>query len=163
MTGFTSSGGVVQDQPASFLFLFRLGGENPPTPALFPHSAPRHSPFGFSLHGKIQFLIAHFLFLYVFSCDKKGNLKPQIIFPSFSPTWKYSGEIEQRVGLSLPSPERHFSADMKLYKHCTSKRDISPSRRKQWVGGTELQKYIRSGEITSSSLPTVPEALSLKG
>lgn len=46
-------GGVIQDQPANFLFLVKLGVENPPTHARFPHQAPRHSPSTVILHGKI--------------------------------------------------------------------------------------------------------------
>lgn len=109
---FHSSGGVIQDQPASFLFLFKLSleGKNPPTPALFPHSAPRHSPFGFSLHGKIHsFSLLTFSFFMFFSCDKKGNLNRQTVFPSFPPSWKYSGEIVKSWSVSAQPWKTFFS------------------------------------------------------
>lgn len=47
------SGGVIQDQPANFLFLVKPSVENPPTHAWFPHQAPRHGPSTVRLHGKI--------------------------------------------------------------------------------------------------------------
>lgn len=129
-TGFAGSGEVIQDQPANFLFRFRLGGENPPTPALFPHPAPRHSPSGFSIHGKIcrvshhspslsfcwffcLFVCLSFVRLFgwlVFVCflfflRQEGKLKKKkkIIFPSSPPTWNYSDEITKSCSVS-PQP-----------------------------------------------------------
>lgn len=77
------SGGATQDQPANFLFLFRLEGENPPTPVVFPHSAPRHSPSCVSLHGKICRVSHHsptLSFFLFFFPQQKGKLKNNISF-----------------------------------------------------------------------------------
>lgn len=83
---------------ANFLFLFGLGGRNPPTPALFPHPATRHNPSGFSLHEKICRLSdcsACLSFcLFFFPTRKEIKKKTPKIFPS-APTWNYSGEISK--------------------------------------------------------------------
>ena len=113
-TGFVGSAGVIQDQPAS-LFLFRLGGENPPTPALFPHPAPRHSLSGFSLHGKIC-RISHCslsLTFWVYG-KKKENFKKKKSHFLLLPQLEFIQMKQQRVSLSLSSPESQFSADIKL-------------------------------------------------
>lgn len=94
--GCAGLGVVIQDQPGNCVFLVKPGAENPPTQALFPHQAARHSPSRVGLHGKIcSFSSLAFL-------TRSKTFKKTFVFPSLQPEVIQMRQL--RAALYLPQP-----------------------------------------------------------
>lgn len=154
--GCAGLGVVIQDQPGNCVFLVKPGAENPPTQALFPHQAARHSPSGVGLHGNIcSFSSLAFL-------TRSKTLKKPLYF-LFSSLKLFRWDSWELLCVS-PNPKAGYQL-IPSSKNITLPKQFfffSPPR-KQWVTVTTLQKYKWNAEITTfSSLPTVSEVLKLK-
>lgn len=126
---------------ANFLFLFGLGGRNPPTPALFPHPATMYNPSGFSLHGKICGVpdrLASLSFcptpptpppLFFFQQERKFKKKKQPGSLSFSPNLElFRGDIKELLYLS-PVLEASFQLISSSKNIALQKETFPPSQK----------------------------------